>query len=174
MLFDQDQSGFLYLKRFRMEVSARHQSIIGENPNNELLLLTDTPFPRLLVTMGGNDEFREPMEVDAEEFVGVKSFRAKGKRITTLNIAKVEELEPTRFPDTAQDSPLATPGSPLQDETDAGSATSPEGGGRRSQPTNEQEESGARSSYPEQGGGRRSQQDIEDELNGQLHLFDDL
>ena len=174
VLFDQDQSGFLYLKRFRMEVSARHQSIIGENPNNELLLLTDTPFPRLLVTMGGNDEFREPMEVDAEEFVGVKSFRAKGKRITTLNIAKVEELEPTRFPDTAQDSPLATPSSPLQDETDAGSATSPEGGGRRSQPTNEQEESGARSSYPEQGGGRRSQQDIEDELNGQLHLFDDL
>lgn len=48
--------------------------------------------------MGGVDSFREPIELDAEEFIGVKSFKARGKRITTLNVAGVEELEPLRFP----------------------------------------------------------------------------
>ncbi|MEE0871816.1 MAG: DNA gyrase/topoisomerase IV subunit A, partial [Bacteroidaceae bacterium] len=48
---------------------------------------------------GGADDFREPIELDAEEFIGVKSFKAKGKRITTLNVAGVEELEPLRFPE---------------------------------------------------------------------------
>ena len=31
----------------------------------------------------------------------MKSFKAKGKRITTLNVAGVEELEPLRFPEVA-------------------------------------------------------------------------
>ena len=47
--------------------------------------------------MGGVDDFRDPIELDAEGFVGVKSFKAIGKRVTTLHIGKVEELEPTRF-----------------------------------------------------------------------------
>ena len=62
----------------------RHQNLLGENPANELLLLTDTVYPRIKVTMGGSDDFREPIELDAEEFIGVKSFKARGKRITTL------------------------------------------------------------------------------------------
>ena len=39
------------------------------------------------------------MEIDAEEFVAVKGFKAKGKRITTFDVAEVVELEPTRFPE---------------------------------------------------------------------------
>ena len=34
------------------------------------------------------------MIVDAGEFVGVKSFKAKGKRLTTFAVDKIEELEP--------------------------------------------------------------------------------
>ncbi|MDE5560906.1 MAG: DNA gyrase/topoisomerase IV subunit A, partial [Bacteroidaceae bacterium] len=64
----------------------------------ELLLLNETGYPRISVTMGGTDSFRDPLEVDAEEFIGVKSFKAKGKRITTLAVAEVTELEPLRFP----------------------------------------------------------------------------
>lgn len=101
-LFDQDQSGFLYVKRFGMEATTRRQNFLGENPENQMLILTDVAFPRLLVTMGGNDSFREPIEVDAEEFISVKSFKARGKRVTTNNVAKVEELEPTRFPEPEQ------------------------------------------------------------------------
>ena len=87
------------MKRFPLEATTRKQNFLGENPDNELLLLTDTIYPRIKVTMGGTDDFREPIELDAEEFIGVKSFKAKGKRITTLNVAEVEELEPLRFPE---------------------------------------------------------------------------
>ena len=99
VLFDKDQSGYAYVKRFPLEATSRKQNFLGENPDNELLLLTDTVYPRIKVTMGGADDFREPIELDAEDFIGVKSFKAKGKRITTLNVAGVEELEPLRIPE---------------------------------------------------------------------------
>ena len=40
------------------------------------------------------EDFREPLTIDAEEFIGLKSFKAKGKRLTTYPILDVEELEP--------------------------------------------------------------------------------
>lgn len=39
------------------------------------------------------------MEIDAEEFIAVKGFKAKGKRITTFAVETINELEPTRFPE---------------------------------------------------------------------------
>ena len=63
------------------------------------MALTDQAFPRFQVTFAAPDDFREPLVVDAEEFIAVKGFKAKGKRVTTFNVAKVEELEPTRFPE---------------------------------------------------------------------------
>ena len=48
---------------------------------------------------GGNDAFREPLELDAEQFIAVKGFKAKGKRISTWQIESIEELEPTRWPE---------------------------------------------------------------------------
>jgi len=96
VLFDAEQNN-PYLKRFPLETGSRKQNILGENPGSTLYLLTDEAFPRIEIVFGGNDSFREPLIVDAEEFVGVKSFKAKGKRITTYGIATVNELEPTRF-----------------------------------------------------------------------------
>ncbi|MDD7525296.1 MAG: DNA gyrase/topoisomerase IV subunit A, partial [Alloprevotella sp.] len=55
-------------------------------------------YPRLLVTFGGADAFREAMEVDVEQYIGVKSYKAKGKRLTTFETERIEELEPLRFP----------------------------------------------------------------------------
>jgi len=103
VLYDADNNGMPYLKRFLMEVARKNQSMLGDNPDSRMLLLTDTPYPRLLFTFGGDDDFREPMEIDAEQFVGVKGFKAKGKRVTTWNVEKVEELEPTRFPEVSED-----------------------------------------------------------------------
>lgn len=98
VLFDADQQ-YVYLKRFTFEATIKKQNFLGENQNSKLYILTDVAFPRILVTFGGGDSFREALEVDAEEFIAVKSFKARGKRISTFNIAKVEELEPTRFPE---------------------------------------------------------------------------
>lgn len=99
LLYDADQQNYPYLKRFSFESGNKPQPYLGENKNSRLILLTDTAFPRLLVTFGGNDAFRGTLEVDAESFVGVKSFKAKGKRITTFDVASIEELEPLRFPE---------------------------------------------------------------------------
>ena len=41
VLFDKDQNGYAYVKRFPMEATPRRQNFLGENPDNELLLLTD-------------------------------------------------------------------------------------------------------------------------------------
>ena len=124
VLFDADQQGFPYVKRFTFERTAqtRHLNYLGENPASRFVLLTDTPFPRLRVTYGGADAFRDPLEVDAESFIGVKSFKAKGKRLTTCAVEKVEELEPLRRP--AEEAPQepAAEGQEPPAETDAAPA----------------------------------------------------
>ncbi|MGI6573655.1 MAG: DNA gyrase/topoisomerase IV subunit A [Fermentimonas sp.] len=97
-LYDANQQ-YAYLKRFTFEESERPESFIGDNPDSRLFLLTDVDFPRVKVTFGGGDEFRDPIEIDVEEFIGVKSYRARGKRISNYEVEGVEELEPTRFPE---------------------------------------------------------------------------
>ncbi len=99
VLYDADQKNFPYLKRFCFEATNKKQNYLGENKNNRLILLTDEAYPRFEVIFGGNDSFREALIVDAEEFIAVKGFKAKGKRITTYTIQTVNELEPTRFPE---------------------------------------------------------------------------
>ena len=147
--YNSAQSDYLYIKRFRMEATTRMQNFMGEMPAENVVLVTDTVYPRILVTMGGTDDFREPIEVDAEQFIGVKSFKAIGKRITTLHIAKVEELEPTRFPEPSPDP--SEGGEDEQEPTDASAS-----------PSETEEELD-----PFEG---KSQQDVADEMNGQLRL----
>lgn len=143
-LFDADQQGYAYMKRFTLDAIARHQNYLGENPESQLILITDTPYPHLLVTMGGNDDFREPLDLEAEDFIGVKSFKAKGKRITTCNVARIEELEPTRWPEPAETMETGNEGNGTEDTT----------------PTDDNEED------------QQSQAEAADELNGQLRLFE--
>ena len=98
VLFDADQ-GFVYIKRFEFEISARRQSFIGGNAASRLMLLTDERYPRFEVKFGGGDSFRENIVLDADEFIGVKSFKAKGKRISNYEIESVTEIEPREVPE---------------------------------------------------------------------------
>ena len=149
VILDADNNGFAYVKRFEMDASKNRRSFLGDNPDNKILLLTDTPFPRIKVTYGGGDSFREPLEIECEEFVSVKGFKAKGKRISTLAIASVEELEPTRQPVSEQQSQVI---------------------GREATLARQEEE---KEPEPENLDPDRdkSQQDVIDELTGQLNLF---
>ena len=99
VLFDADNNGYAYIKRFQMEAARKHQNFLGDNPDSQLLLLTDTVYPRVRVTFGGADAARAPMDNDVDSFIAVKGFKAKGKRIATWQVDKVEELEPLRQPD---------------------------------------------------------------------------
>ena len=99
VLFDADNQGYPYIKRFTIDAMAKPQNFVGENANSRLVILTDVPFPRIKVTYGGHDAARSPEEIDAEQFIGQKGFKAKGKRISTWQIGTIEELEPVRFPE---------------------------------------------------------------------------
>lgn len=104
VLYDADQK-YMYLKRFTFEVSAKKQNFLGDNPESKLILLSDIVYPRILVTFGGRDDYREALEIDADEFIAVKSFKAKGKRLSTFEIGEIKELEPIRFPEIVEEEP---------------------------------------------------------------------
>ena len=99
ILYDADNQGYPYMKRFLADASKKKQNLLGENPSSKLILLTDTVYPLIKVTYGGADEFRGAEEIDAEQFIAVKGYKAKGKRLTTYQIESIEELPPTRFPE---------------------------------------------------------------------------
>jgi topoisomerase-4 subunit A len=99
VLWDAENQNQPYIKRFMFEDSKKKQSFLGENPESTLILLTDTPYPLLELTFKEPDTFRGPQQVDAEEYIGVKGFKAKGKRLTTYALDKVKELEPVRVPE---------------------------------------------------------------------------
>ncbi|MBP7358452.1 MAG: DNA gyrase/topoisomerase IV subunit A [Prevotella sp.] len=145
VLYDADQNKYPYVKRFLMEATSRKQNYIGENPDSNLVLLTGQVYPRILVTFGGVDAFRDPLEIDVEQFISVKGFKAKGKRLTTFAVEKIEELEPTRFPEPEEKS----------DEEDTDSLA---------------EDDNEDNLDPDAG---KSTTQIIDEITGQLNLFTD-
>ncbi len=93
--YDADQK-YHYIKRFSIEEDQKRENILGENPKNELLLLTDTYYPRLLIGRQEKGGELRTTEIDVEEFALVKSIRARGKRIAPYLIDQVEELPPLK------------------------------------------------------------------------------
>jgi topoisomerase-4 subunit A len=98
VLFDAD-AGFNYLKRFQFDPSQKHINFVSDNPKSEMLIITDTVYPRMQVTFGGRDQHKAPFIIDVDEFIGVKGIKAKGKRIHTSEIKSIEEIEPARIPE---------------------------------------------------------------------------
>ena len=155
ILYDADNQGYPYIKRFTMDAIKRHQNFMGENPNCKLILLTDTAYPRFKVTYGGVDAIRPAEEIDAEQFIGQKSFKAKGKRLTTWKLESIEELEPTRFPEPTDEGEDSEEGGESENGDSSGK------GGKASERENLDPDAG------------KSEQQIIDELTGQTSLFDD-
>ena len=50
ILYDADNQGYPYLKRFLMDATKRKQNWLSENPTSQLILLTDTFYPRIQLT----------------------------------------------------------------------------------------------------------------------------
>lgn len=86
------EQGYYYLKRFSLEESAAPRSLIGDNADSRLELLSAEPHPRLEITFGGKNQHRAPEEVDVESFIGVKGYKARGKRLTTYEVASLAWL----------------------------------------------------------------------------------
>jgi topoisomerase-4 subunit A len=89
------EQGFYYVKRFPLEeIQNRKVGFIGEFSENKLINFTWVGHPRLELEFRGKNEGREPEVIDVDEFIGVKSYKAKGKRLSIYEITKVNELEP--------------------------------------------------------------------------------
>ena len=91
--FDREQN-YYYMKRFQLEPTEKMLSFLEDENMMEFVTLTDRSGATLVVTYKGAQASRPADEVDVDSFVGVKSHRAKGKRITTYDVASLSFIEP--------------------------------------------------------------------------------
>ena len=96
--FDKEQNYF-YMKRFQLEASEKMQSFLDEENNMEFVAMTSVEGATLKVEYTGAHATRPADEVDVDSFIGVKSHRAKGKRITTYQVASLTFIEPEPQPE---------------------------------------------------------------------------
>ena len=114
VLFDASNNNYPYVKRFLLENSNKPHSFLNDNPDSRLIILTQEVYPLLRVSYNP-EEHQQQEDIDVEQFVGIKGYKAKGKRLTTLGVDKIEELEPVRhdeeedISDDGQDEETDTP-----------------------------------------------------------------
>ncbi|MBR5100446.1 MAG: hypothetical protein IKX34_03985, partial [Bacteroidales bacterium] len=84
-----------YIKRFGFEPnSGIAVSFIAEGKNSKLVELSEDRWPQLLVTFKGKSAGREPELIDVEQYIGKKGFRAKGKKVSSLEVKAARFVEP--------------------------------------------------------------------------------
>ena len=111
--YDADQD-YYYLKRFKLEVSSKSQHFIGENDKSLLIRFTEVEYPRLELKFGGKSKDREPEIIEVAEFIGIKSFKARGKRLSTYEVSIIKELEPLNV--IKNEIPIEVEGIPIEEE----------------------------------------------------------
>ncbi len=89
--------GYYYGKRFQLDAQLKVQNMLGENSDSKITVLTDRLEPIFRITF--SDETKLPVEVQMSEFIEAKSAKAKGKRFSTLDIAKIEDITPEPVPE---------------------------------------------------------------------------
>ncbi|MBQ4507652.1 MAG: DNA gyrase/topoisomerase IV subunit A [Paludibacteraceae bacterium] len=126
--------GFYYAKRFTFDAQARPQRMVGESEDNRLVLLSDREDAVFRVTLA--EEWRTPIELVMSELIEAKTPRVKGRRITTLDIARIEDITPEPEEPEEQEEPEEgeTPESGEQE------TTTPEPAATEVEPSDAQEE----------------------------------
>ena len=84
--------GYYYGKRFQLDAQLKVQNMLGENSDSKIIILTDREESLFRITFV--DETKLPIDVDMSDFIEAKSAKAKGKRFSTLEIAKIEDITP--------------------------------------------------------------------------------
>ncbi|SDC01035.1 DNA gyrase/topoisomerase IV subunit A [Williamwhitmania taraxaci] len=123
LFFDAEQS-FVYLKRFSVEVIDKPQSFIGDASGSYLVEFSTDAWPQVEIVFGGSYAHRLNELVDVSEFIGVKSFRARGKRLTPYQIGEAKFVEPLQKEeplDESAEEPMEQDPSDSGDESDSDS-----------------------------------------------------
>lgn len=88
------EAEFYYVKRFTLEESEKPQSLIGDAVGSKMVSITEVEYPRFEISFGGKNKDRENEIIEVAEFIGIKSFKAKGKRLSNFTVDNIHELEP--------------------------------------------------------------------------------
>lgn len=89
------EAGCFYVKRFSFEPNDNTvQLFISETPGSYLHSISSDKYPQLSISFTGKHHKRAEEKIDVEEFIACKSFRAKGKRVTTFEVGSVSFIEP--------------------------------------------------------------------------------
>lgn len=84
--------GYYYGKRFQLDAQLKSQNMLGENSDSKIAVLSDREEAIFRITFV--DDTKPDMEVLMSEFIDSKSPKAKGKRFSTLDVAKIEDITP--------------------------------------------------------------------------------
>ena len=90
-LWNADQQ-FYYAKRFAIDATNKTQNFLGDNKESRIVVLSDQPAPIFRIVFA--DENREAQEITMADFIDSKSPKAKGKRLSTLEIKAIEDITP--------------------------------------------------------------------------------
>ncbi len=91
--WDAEQDHY-YVKRFMLEESEKPQCFINESPESKLVSITEVEYPRFEINFGGKHKSRDSEIIEVAEFIGVKSYKARGKRLTNFMVDNIREIEP--------------------------------------------------------------------------------
>jgi len=120
-LYWENEQEFYYVKRFQIEADTPTNKInnfIGDNPDNKLISITWVHYPRFELEFGGKNSELENEIIEVAEFIGFKSYKARGKRLTNFQVKNVKEIEPI-----VKDEDIHEP--PLEEETIADETKKP-------------------------------------------------
>lgn len=88
--------GYYYGKRFQLDAQAKPQNMLGENSDSRMVILTDCEQTILRIVF--SDRTKQQIEIQMSDFIDVKSPKAKGKRFSTLDIERIEDITPEPQP----------------------------------------------------------------------------
>ncbi len=91
--YDAEQD-YYYVKRFVLEPGEKLLSFVGDHPESRMVSITEVEYPRFEINFGGKNKNRKPEIIEVAEFISVKSYKAKGKRLTKYQVELVKEVEP--------------------------------------------------------------------------------
>ncbi len=86
--------GHYYIKRFAPEVNGKVTSFLSTEGDQELVLISLEPTPRIRIHFPPSDRRQKAHEdIEVDDFIGVKNYKAKGKRLSGTPLELVEWLE---------------------------------------------------------------------------------
>ncbi len=87
-----------YVKRFHPEITSKKNLFIPESRDSKLLNISIDHFPiiKIIFDESSNKKVLEEI-INIDEFIGIKSYKAKGKRISTFDIKSIKILDPLPY-----------------------------------------------------------------------------